>query len=135
MVHKILRLTTLILSFLFLLSCEEDTTELPDDRDAFIGSWNVNESCVRDSYTVQIVADPSNSSQVLINNFWNTGNCGSAPYAIIAGNNIVIPTQDFCDGAFEVNGDGDLDKGTISWNYTVNDGADTYSCQASYTQN
>ncbi len=125
----------LILLFVALISCEEESSDLTDDRDYFLGTWAVSENCNRDSYSVQIVKDPSNSVQVLINNFWNTGNCGNSPYAIVAGSSIHIPNQSFCDGAFQVSGSGDLDKETISWTYSINDGADLFTCTATFTLN
>ncbi len=117
-----------------ILSCaEEDNDDLIDDRDKFLGTWNVNETCTRDSYSVEIVKDPSNSSQVIIENFWLIGYHEKAPYAIVAGNNITIPKQQMCNnGANEVSGGGTLSKNKISWNYTVNDGADLYTCSATY---
>jgi len=118
-----------------LLSCaEEDTADLVDDRDAFLGSWKVSETCSRDSYSVQIIKDPSNSAQVLINNFWNTGNCGKTVYAIIAGQSAFIPKQSFCNNNFEADGSGDMIKDEVKWSYSINDGADLYSCIATYTR-
>ena len=119
-----------------ILSCaEEDNDDLIDDRNKFIGTWNVNETCTRDSYSVEIIKDPSNSSQVIIKNFWLIGSHEKAPYAIVAGNNINIPKQQMCDnGANEVSGSGTLSKNEkiINWDYTVNDGADLHNCSATY---
>lgn len=124
-----------VLIFLIVLvGCTDDTGDLIDDRDAFLGSWNVSESCVKDAYTVNITKDPSNSAQILINNFWNTGNCGNPVYAIVAGNSAYIPTQIFCNNDFEADGSGDLIKEEISWEYEVNDGADLFKCNAAYTR-
>ena len=125
----------LIPVFLFsILSCsEEDDVNPSDDRDVFIGTWNVSETCIRDSYSVEIVADPSNSAQVLINNFWLIGFQEKAPYAIVAGNSIIIPKQYICNNnENEVNGTGIFDKNKINLTYTVNDGADLYTCEAEY---
>ncbi|MCD4697970.1 MAG: hypothetical protein K8S16_17235 [Bacteroidales bacterium] len=113
---------------------ENEVDDLVDDREKFIGTWNVIESCSKDSYTVQITKDPSNSSQVIISNFWHISNCANPPYGIVAGSSIYVPTQSICSNAFEVNGDGDLDKNVISWSYTVNTGADLYTCAAEYTR-
>jgi len=118
-----------------ILSCaKEDNDDLIDDRDKFLGTWNVNETCTRDSYSVKIVKDPSNSSQVIIENFWLIGYHEKAPYAIVAGNNITIPKQKMCNNeANEVNGSGTLSKNKINWNYTViNVEADLYTCIATY---
>jgi hypothetical protein len=113
---------------------ELDPTDLIDDRDAFLGSWSVSENCAKDTYSVTIIKDPGNSSQVLIQNFWHISNCSNPPYAIIAGTNLVMPTQSICGDAFEVNGSGKLDKGKISMTYSVNDGADLFNCSATLEQ-
>lgn len=129
------QITNLLFILLLLFSCaEDDLTDFGDDRDAFIGKWNVVESCSKDAYSVTIDKDPSNSAQVLINNFWNTGNCSNVAYAIVAGESIFIPNQTFCSGAFKVDGSGGLYKGSVSWTYSVNDGADLFNCQATYTR-
>jgi len=126
--------SVLLVSLLFIPACTEDDMLNPtDDRDQFLGYWDVNETCSRDSYAVQIVTDPSNSSQVLIKNFWLIGNNEKPPYAIVAGSTITIPKQLMCNnGSNEVQGSGKLKNNKIEWDYTVNDGADLYSCTASY---
>ncbi len=125
----------LILTLPFAIdSCTDENVLNPGDpRDAFLGSWNVNETCVKDSYSVTIEKDTTNSAQVIIKNFWLIGFDEKPPYAIIAGNTITIPTQTMCySGSNTVKGSGVMDKKTITWNYTVNDGADLYSCNATY---
>ncbi|MBM3435798.1 MAG: hypothetical protein FJY07_06230 [Bacteroidetes bacterium] len=131
------RLYILNLAVLFVLglqSCTEDDLINPvDDRQAFIGTWNVTETCVKDAYTVTIEADPSNSAQVIINNFWLIGFQEKPPYAIVAGSSITIPNQTMCnDGSNTVSGSGLLKNGKIEWDYTVNDGADLFTCSAIY---
>lgn len=128
----------LFVYFIFLItfvSCTDDTDPFnpQDDRDAFLGVWNVDETCNRIPYQVTIIKDPTNSSQVIITNFWLIGPDEKAPYAIAAGNSIVIPQQNiFNDEKTIVKGSGVLDKNIIEWEYTVNDGADLYTCTATY---
>jgi hypothetical protein len=125
----------LLLFMVMLSSCaEEDLLDPEDDRDALLGKWNVAETCSRDAYSVEIVKDPSNSSQVIISNFWNAGSCANTVFAIVAGNDLFIPKQTFCNGDFEVDGSGDLEEEEITWSYSVNDGADLYTCVAEYTR-
>lgn len=129
-------LVNLVISLTF-YSCtdEEDPLNPQDDRDAFLGTWNVTESCTKEAYSVTIVKDPSNSSQVIIQNFWLIGFNEKPPYAIVAGTTITIPEQTICYNASNtVSGSGKLDKGKIDWDYTVNDGADLWSCSATYEQ-
>lgn len=135
MMTKLYKPLSVFLVLLILGSClEDDPTDLLDDRDVFLGSWNVSESCSKDAYSVLIEEDPSNSAQVLIRNFWNTGNCGNAVYGIVAGSSIYIPEQSFCDGDFEVDGSGSMIKENITWSYSVNDGADLFNCTATYSR-
>lgn len=131
-----LRPFTCFLLFLLITSgCTlDDTSDLIDDRDAFLGDWNVIESCSKDAYAVQIVKDPSNSAQVLIHNFWNTGSCDDPVYALVAGSSIYITKQKFCNADFEGEGDGDLYKEIIEWSYSISDGADLFNCNASYSR-
>ncbi len=132
---KSINLIGYIFIALFLFSCieGEDILNPQDDRDAFLGTWNVNENCKRIPYQVTIIKDPTNSSQVIINNFWLIGQDEKAPYAIVAGNSIVIPQQNIQnDEKIIVKGSGTLSKQIIEWEYTVNDGADFYTCEATY---
>jgi hypothetical protein len=131
------KLTALFLPFFTVIlftGCvdDNDSVDLIDDRDAFIGTWNVIETCSKDAYTVTITKHPGNSSQVLISNFWHVPFCQDLPYAIIAGKSMVLPLQSFCSNSFEVAGSGTLSKNKITLNYTVNDGADEYKCTAVY---
>jgi len=112
----------------------DDIVDPADARDPFLGNWNVSESCTKDAYSVSIVKDPSNSSQVLIQNFYNTGTCSDPPYGIVAGSSLVLPTQSICDDAFEVDGNATLSKEIISIDYSVNDGADLFNCTATYSK-
>jgi hypothetical protein len=132
----LLLLVSLIIALTF-FSCtdDDDIFSLTEDRDAFLGTWNVTESCTKEAYSVTIIKDPSNSSQVIIENFWLIGFNEKPPYAIVAGTTITIPEQAICYNASNiVSGSGKLDKGKIEWDYTVNDGADLWSCTATYEQ-
>jgi len=135
--NNIIRLILIVFSVSILSSClEDDDIVTPiDDREEFLGFWDVDESCHRTAYQVEIIKDPSNSSQVLIKNFWLIGDDEKPPYAIVAGSTITIPSQGMCnDGSNLVQGSGNLSKNgkNIKWNYTVNDGADLYTCTADY---
>jgi hypothetical protein len=132
---KKIELVIAILISLVLFSCtdEDGNLDMGDDRDAFLGTWDVTEACSKDSYSVTIVKDPSNSSQVIIQNFWLIGYNERPPYAIIAGSTITIPNQFMCyNNSNEVSGSGSIDKNTIELDYTVNDGADLWDCTATY---
>ena len=126
----------IVLSISF-ISCEtegDDVINPESDRDKFLGVWHVNESCTKDNYDVEIVKDPSDINQVVINNFWHIGYHEKPPYAIVSGNTITIPKQSMCNNnANEVKGNGTLSKDKITWYYEVNDdGAQLDTCYATY---
>lgn len=132
--------TTLLLSILVLLllsffACEP--FDIPDDtdpRDNFTGTWTANETSSlfgTTNYTVTIVNDPSNSTQVIIRNFYHFGN-ETETFAIPTSTTITIPEQYTANHT--VKGQGSLSKNRIDWNYTVNDGADTDIVTAIYTK-
>ena len=132
---KSIKLISYFIFTILIISCTEegDVFNPQDDRDAFLGTWNVDETCNRIPYQVTIIKDPTNSSQVIITNFWLIGPNEKAPYAIVAGSTIVIPQQNiYNDEKTIVKGSGTLNKNTIEWEYTVNDGADLYTCIATY---
>ena len=71
------KILLLALSFVFLTACElEETEEITDVRDRFIGEWvceevsNVNGSR---NFTVTIAYDESDASNILIQNFYQMG--------------------------------------------------------------
>ena len=124
-----------MISFLIPGCTEEgDPNDLFDDRDQFLGTWDVSETRKKDFYSVTIIKDPSNSSQVLIRDFYHILNCTDPPYGIVTGSSIYLPTQGFCDNSFEVNGSGKLNKNQIEWTYTVNDGSNEHTYTAIYTK-
>jgi hypothetical protein len=133
---KIRTLILIVLIIPFLFSCTEegdDDVNPSDARDAYVGSWDVSETCSKDSYAVTIVADPNNDDRVFIKNFWLIGYQEAPPYAVIDDEIITIPKQSVLnDGSLEVHGTGTLNKKKITWFYEINDGADLFSCSATY---
>jgi len=136
MQNKIRNAITFLLIIPLFFSCvegDDNNVNPSDSRDNYIGTWDVTESCSKDSYSVQIVADPNNNDRVFIKNFWLIGYQEAPPYAIIDGELITILKQSILnDGSLEVYGNGTLNKKKITWSYEINDGADKYSCSATY---
>lgn len=123
----------------FLTSCEpetsapEDTPDV-DPRDKFVGNWVCTETSKQNgqqTFTVGITLNPSNSSQVLISNFYLFG-ADEKANALITGNTITIPTQVFCSHTISGSGFIDNSKTIINWDYYVNDGQQTDTCTAIY---
>lgn len=128
-------LSSLLLFALFLTpACVPDDDPIEDDpRDKYLGAWLCTES-TSISYTVSIAYDPSNSTQILINNFHHLGQDEDI-FALVAGNSIQIIQQNVCQGTMQVSGDGILENSNrISFQYYVNDFADIDTIQAIYTK-
>ena len=95
-------LFSLIFSLLLLGSCstsdDNNPSPVPDARDKFVGQWTVNnEVCGNGKYLTTISKDPSNSVQVLIQNF-AFSNAGKPDTAIVAGSSIVVYQQTNSEG-------------------------------------
>ena len=112
----------------------DDNVNPTDPRDKFLGEWKVNETCNRLNYTVQISADPGNSTQVLIQNFGNPGPGYDPAVGLVVSNAITVGSQLIGEG-WTVSGTGIYQTGgTITWNYSLKIGQETYSCSATYSK-
>ena len=118
------------------------STCLPVDEDVdpadpiakFLGVWNVNETCNRMNYNVEIVTDPGNSAQVLIYNFGNPGAGYDPAVGLVVTNTIYVSSQNIGEG-WMVDGEGTyLSNGTIAWNYDLTIPPNNYTCSATYSK-
>ena len=113
----------------------EDITDEPDNenpRDKFLGNWDVEESCVRQDYQVEIIPAEDDESKVLIDNFALMGSGYDPAYGIVNGDIINLPTQKIGDN-WTVEGTGTYqDDGTIFWTYYIEIGANASNCEADY---
>ncbi len=99
----------------------------PDDpRDRVTGLWLCEESddylkSVNETYYVEIDPHPSDSSRVLISNFFNIDDDAEA---ILSGYQLSLPVQTL-KGGFTVRGSGSITKNDaqINWVYYVDDGS------------
>lgn len=123
------------LTVLLVNSCDEVTdTLLTDDRDKFLGTWNVEESCVRLNYTVQITKDPSVENKVYVSNFAYPGTGYDPAYGFVNGSVITLPEQDYGEN-WVISGTGTLNSDNmIHWEYTLRIAADMSNCEADYTK-
>jgi hypothetical protein len=123
----------------FLFACNPNDPSTPDNtdpRDKFVGSWLCNESSHLNgasSFTVTISNNPSNSSQILIANFYQLGTSQKV-YGVVAGSNVSIPSQTL--SSVTIKGDGSIASNNtkINWNYIADDGADKDTCTAVYSK-
>ncbi len=133
---KDFKIWTLIIVMGF-LSCNPDDDTLVDpgdDRDKFLGSWAVNESCFKANYSVTISADPNNSAQVLLKNFGNPGPNYNPATGLVAGTKIFVANQLIGDG-WTINGTGTLQgNDIINWTYTLVIAGNSLSCTSEFNR-
>ncbi len=116
------------------LSCigDDASDSNVDPREKFLGTWSVDESCVRLNYDVNITADESNSSRVLLEHFADAPPNSPQTYGIVNGIQINLPEQTIGDG-WVINGIGTLQAtGKIVWAYYIEIGAVGSTCHAEY---
>ena len=105
-------------------SCAIITDDESDDIAKYIGTWNVNDQPARLNYTVTIVANPSNTAEILLNNF---ADLGSTAVGLVVGKSVVIDNQSL-SSEYSVNGIGSFVNNTkLEFNFELNDGIDIES--------
>jgi hypothetical protein len=133
---NIVRLIALLLLFTMItISCEDDT-ETDDPRDKITDSWKCQEKSAvfgETTYTVDITKSSSDSSMVLIDNFYQLG-AGIKVKAKLNGLSLTIAKQTI-DGNL-ITGSGSISSGykTITWSYTVDDGGGKDNVTATYSK-
>ena len=125
-----------VLSGFFLTGCEpiDQTTTGDDPRDPYIGVWQFLESgsiksVAGQSYIVTITKDPSNSSQVILENFGNPGTQDVSVTGLVTTNQIIVSTQNLSNG-WTVEGIGKVNnvaKTSMNWAYSITAGGDKIS--------
>ena len=125
-------LSVIFLSGILLIgSCAIITDDESDDIAKYIGTWNVNDQPARLNYTVTIVANPSNTAEILLNNF---ADLGSAAVGLVVGNSVVIDNQSLGSG-YSVSGTGSYINSTkLEFNFELNDGIDIESRKAIFSK-
>jgi hypothetical protein len=117
-------------------ACSTDPSPSPaDPRTAYVGTWSVNEQETKMTYEVTIEIDASSSTAVKIHNFANPGSSSNPAIAEVSGTNItLVPEQVIGDG-WIINGSGAMTTSTsITWGYTLKDGATLHNLSAVYTK-
>jgi hypothetical protein len=119
-----------------LISCQSDEAVSPqqDERDKFIGTWNVSSNGSVSgplNYSIVISASSSNPAQILMDQF-DFRSPGVITTGDVAGNNIVIYPQ-LINGD-TINGTGNYANSKITFTYTVKDGIETDVVTATATK-
>jgi len=118
-----------------LAGCAKDSdSDDGSDRDRFLGKWSVTETWTKLTYEVNITEDPGSPNGVFISNFAGTGSSGIPASAEVNGTTIVLDANQVISGGLIVNGYGTLSGSRISWNYTLDDGANLITAVATYTK-
>lgn len=131
---KILRACCLSLLFVVAIGFCGCTVEDPDSdidpREKYLGSWQVSDQPARLNYQVNIQYNPSNSTEILLQNFADLG--GSA-VGLVVGNSVIIDKQSI-GGSFQVEGTGSYIKSTeLKFSYELDDGIDTENRNAVFS--
>jgi hypothetical protein len=125
----------LIVNLLILHACSDDgndpTSPTNDNRDDFVGLWSVTEESKifgLSVYESEIIKNSSIASNIAIDNLYNLG-IEVVTQAAVNGNQLSIPQQTITGQV--LSGSGQLlDKNTLEFNFTADDGSniDTVSC-------
>jgi hypothetical protein len=117
------------------VSCQPDPTDPTDERDKFVDVWHVVEQSSQigsTNYDVHINLSPTNTSQVLMENFYNVGFSFKA-VANVSGSNLTLNSQTY--NSSQLQGSGSMNgNNTINMSYTVNDGSAIDTCTAVFTR-
>ena len=121
------------------MACEDllNILDTDDQRSRLVDAWKCDESSTYKSeleiYWVEISKHPTDSSRILISNFYNVNTNAEA---ILSGMELTLPPQTL-QGGFTVTGKGDIhdDWNKITWSYSVDDGSgETSNVTAIYTR-
>ena len=135
----IIKLFALFTAILLLGGCDtsddNNPSPVPDERDKFVGSWSVNnENCGKGKYVATISKDPSNSAQVLIDNF-AFSNAGQPDTALVTASSIFVYKQTNSEG-WVIQGNGDYNNNeTIKWSYSLLISGTQENCTCTYVKN
>jgi hypothetical protein len=134
---------TIRLAFCFMLlagaaitSCTKDSDPTPEElnRSSLTGTWMVSETSRKITYEVTISIDTASSNGLLIRNFAGAGQDVQAR-AFLSGTTLSLPTNELLSNGWVVNGSGTVTGTTrINWPYTLHDGANLYTLEATFTK-
>lgn len=131
MYHKYLLPAIFLIGILLLGSCATTDEGETDDIEKYIGTWSVSDQPARINYNVTIEANPSNSAEILLNNF---ADLGTSAVGLVVGNLVVIDNQSLGSG-YSVSGSGSYIHGSkLEFNFDLNDGIDNEPRVAIFTK-
>ncbi len=112
----------MILTFaIFTIGCTDSNEDDSNDAKKFIGTWNVSDNSARINYQVEIIQNPSNSYEVLLNNF---ADLNTYAVGLVAGGNIIIDNQSL-GSDYTTSGSGSLENpNKLVISFKLSDGID-----------
>jgi hypothetical protein len=124
------------IALLFFASCAEEEEILPDvdPRLKFVGVWNVAETLggtPNPGYQSVVTTDTSNTSRILIANFYNLGPTVLVK-AIVAGNSLSLDQAEV--SGIPISGGGTYSNNSFVLNFTANEGDGPMQVSATYTR-
>lgn len=127
----------LLLSLFFLTitliigSCTIASDENTDNIQKYIGTWNVVDQAAKLNYNVTITYNPSNSSEILLNNF---ADIGTTAIGLVVGNSIIIDNQQLSSD-YSTSGNGYyINSVKLEFNFNLNDGINNEARTALFTK-
>ncbi len=134
--HRNILISLLLIFVLSFTSCTDEINDLvPDDAlEKFLGTWTCQETgdginSDLNVYNLTITRNPSNTAEVLINNF---NQLQETATALVVSNNIFVESQKILNGTITIEGEGFYSSGEILLNYSVDTGADLENFTARY---
>lgn len=129
----------LLLTMVSFLACnlaDDEDPEPGDPRSKFLGTWNVNETCNKGIYSVQISEDPDNSDQILIKNFANPGyGVGDPAVGRVSGDKVTLDPSHKIGDNWTVTGTGVYTSNDrMDWEYDLIISGTQQSCSATFTK-
>ncbi|MFK5854515.1 MAG: hypothetical protein QM503_00195 [Bacteroidota bacterium] len=129
--HKFIISIIFFAGILVIQSCAVTSDDEDGDIDKYFGTWSVSDQAARLNYNATITANPSNSSEILLNNF---ADLNSTAVGLVVGNNIDIDNQSLGSN-YMVNGSGSyINSGRLEFKFSLNDSIDIESRVAVFTK-
>ena len=135
--HSFKQLFSGLFFCLVLVSCSDEEPLLIQDTDPkekFIGTWNVREEIgnqVTGNYLSVVTSNPSNTSQIIINNIYNLGSTASIS-ALVANNSLSISEANIT--GISISGSGTYSGSGFIVNLTVDEGSGPIQVKTTYSK-
>lgn len=124
-------LASALIITLLMFSCTDTPDNGGDDIQKYVGTWSVSDQSARINYSVIITANPSNSAEILLENF---AGLGSTAIALVIDNSLAIDSQSLTQG-YSVSGSGNyVNSKKLVINFDLNDGIDNEQRVATFTR-